>query len=317
MTVQAMLAVLLSPSKLRYDAGRSLTKTKKIKAVLTGGLSIFLACLLFVGVQVFAVFWSSHKMVYASEQSFVYTAPAKMEPITTSIEVPQSAVDNVQIQSVVHAWAKKYQQKASVTILDTASGETLATYQSDKQYTTASIYKLYVAYVASQDIDSGLHDGNQLFLDTYSRFDCITRMIQFSDSPCAERMMNEMGKPYLQTKLNVLGLGGTSMARLTTTTDDAALITKKVSNGEGLSADSAARLQEAMNNQQYRTGLPAGFKNMQVGNKVGFYETGYHDTANVIPKSGHTFTVTVFTENMSSRNIAELAKLLQPIFEKS
>ena len=125
MTVQAMLAVLLSPSKLRYDAGRSLTKTKKIKAVLTGGLSIFLACLLFVGVQVFAVFWSSHKMVYASEQSFVYTAPAKMEPITTSIEVPQSAVDNVQIQSVVHAWAKKYQQKASVTILDTASGETL------------------------------------------------------------------------------------------------------------------------------------------------------------------------------------------------
>ena len=312
-----MLAVLLSPSKIRYDVSRSLTKTKKIKAVLTGGLSIFLACLLFVGVQVFAVFWSSHKMVYASEQSFVYTVPAKVDPITASEEVLQSAVDGVQIQSVVHTWAKKYQQKASVTILDTASGETLASYQSDKQYLTASIYKLYVAYVATQDIDSGLHDGNQIFLGTYNRFDCITRMIQFSDSPCAEKMMNEMGKSYLQTKLNALGLKGTSMAQLTTTTDDAALVTKKISSGEGLSNSGASRLQEAMNNQQYRIGLPAGFKNMQVGDKVGFYETGYHDTANVIPKSGHTFTITVFTENMSSRNITELAKLLQPIFEKS
>ncbi|MEI7631695.1 MAG: serine hydrolase [bacterium] len=316
MTVGNMLTVVLAPSKLRYNANRSLTKTRTIRASLTAFFSVFLACLLFVGVQVFAVIWSSHNMVYASEQSFVFTPITDQNSSATKV-LNTEQVNPVEVQAIVDSWVKKYQQKASVTILDTVSGQVLASSQSDKQYFTASIYKLYVAYVSIQDIDAGLNDGNQLFLNGYTRFDCITRMIQYSDSPCAEKMMNEMGKNTLQSRLTALGLTNTSMASFMTTTADAALVTKKVATGEGLSSLSTKRLQDAMSNQQHRTGLPSGFNNMKVGDKVGFSETDWHDSANVSPKSGHTFTVTVFTENMRSGNIAELARQLQPILEKA
>lgn len=315
MTVGGMLAVVLSPSKIRYDAGRSLTKTKRIRAALTGCFSVFLALLLFVGVQVLAVAYSSRTIVYAAEQSFVYS-PSTFSTNDSDTAI-KSKVDPAQIQNIVDAWMKKYKQKASVTILDTKTGETLASAQSTKQYFTASIYKLYVAYAALQDIDSGKYDGSQEFLNGASRLECITKMVQFSDSPCAENMLNEMGKTALQNRLLLLGLTTTSLPIYMTSSSDAALMTRRVALGEGLSPKSAQVLQTAMARQQHRTGLPAGFTNMQVSNKVGYSEKDWHDTANVASKSGAVFTVSVFTENMRSPNIAELARLLQPLFEKA
>jgi beta-lactamase class A len=317
MTVGGMLAVVLSPSKIRYDAGRSLTKTKRIKAALTGCFSLTLAVLLFVGIQFGAVVFSSRNIVYAEEQSFVYSSSNVQTGVKAEQQANDPAIDAAEVQRVVDAWSKKYQQKASVTILDTKTGKLLASTQETKQYFTASIYKLYVAYTSLQDIDTGKHDGNESFLNGSTRLECITKMIQFSDSPCAEKMMNEMGKTVLQNRLSLLGLTTTSMPRFMTTTADAALMTRKVALGEGLSPKSALLLQTAMSKQQYRTGLPAGFSNMQVADKVGFSEKDWHDTANVTPKNGNVFTVSVFTEKMSSKNIAELARLLQPLFEKA
>ena len=102
-----MLTVVLAPSKLRYDSGRSLSRTRTIQASLTAFFSVFLACLLFIGVQFVAVFWSAHNMVYASEQSFVYIPPVTQP---TESAVSKSEVDPAQIQAVVDAWAIKYQQ---------------------------------------------------------------------------------------------------------------------------------------------------------------------------------------------------------------
>jgi beta-lactamase class A len=310
MTVGGMLAVVLRPSKLRYNATRSLTKTKRIRASLTAFFSMSIAVVLFVAIQLGAVFWTSSHSVYAYEKSYVITS----QPAT--LEANNKKVDPSEIKAVLDAWAKKYSGKASVVITDTQSGDLLANSNADKQYFTASMYKLYVAYLSSQDIDSGVHVASEPFLGTYSRQDCIVRMIQFSDSPCGEKMLNEMGKKQADARLITLGLTSTSMAGFKTTATDAAFVTRKVALGEGLSKDSARNLQEAMSEQMYRDALPTGFKNSKVADKVGFYETGYHDSANVTLKEGRTFTVSILSENMGSRQIAELARTLEPIFIK-
>jgi beta-lactamase class A len=138
-------------------------------------------------------------------------------------------------------------------------------------------------------------------------------MIQFSDSPCAEKMMTELGKQNMQNRLNALGLTDTSMARLQTSTKDASLVTSLVNSGTGLSQQSTSRLRSAMLKQQYRDALPRGFTGFEVGDKVGFYETGYHDTAFVKAPNSNSYIVTIFTDAVRSTSITELSKQLAPL----
>jgi beta-lactamase class A len=314
MTVGSMLAVVLRPSKIRYDATRPLSHTKRIRAALTAGLSVTIAVVLFFAVQFAAILWTSKTKVYAYEQTFIVTPS---QPAITQQQPKQNVLNDTAIQEVVARWSKKYGDRASVTILNTATGETIAAAYQDKQYFTASIYKLYVAYFASQDIDAGLHSETDMFLGAYTRADCIARMIQYSDSPCAEKMLADIGKVQVNQRLTALGATGTSLIRFTTTSHDAALVTRLVAEGTGLKPDSAKRMQDAMAAQVYRDALPKGFKNSQVSDKVGFYDTGYHDSANVTPAGGPTVTVSVLSENMGSRQITELAQLLEPVLVKN
>ncbi len=310
MTVGRMLAVVLRPSKMRYSADRSLTKTRAYKASLTGVLSVSLAVVFFVATQLVAVFVSRKSVVFATEQTYFVSASAG-----TNVQ-PYTVVDADKLQAVVSAWAKKYSGHVSVTV-QASGGAVLASSDQQKQYFTASIYKLYVAYLASQDIDAGLHSQADLFLSTYTRGDCITRMVQLSDSPCAEKMMAELGKQNMQNRLQALGLTDTSMARLHTSTKDASLVTGLISNGTGLSQQSADRLRSAMLQQQHRNALPAGFAGYQVGNKVGFHDTGYNDTGFVNVPNSATFIVTIFTDGVRSNSITELSKLLAPLLKNS
>jgi len=311
MTVGGMLAVVLKPSKMRYSADRSLTKTRVYRASLTGVLSISLAVFFFMATQVAAVFISRSNVVYANEQTLVVAAP---QFTATTSNTSKATVDAAKIQATVSAWAKKYNGHVSVTIASN-DGKLLAESDQQKQYFTASIYKLYVAYLGSQDIDAGLHSASDPYLGQYTRGDCLTRMIQFSDSPCAEKMMAELGKQTMQTRLEALGVTDTSMARLSTSTKDAALVTRLVNNGQGLSEQSTNRLRTAMLQQQYRDALPKGFVGFEVGDKVGFYETGYHDSAFVKAPNSDSFIVTVFTDSVRSTTIIELSKQLAPLLK--
>lgn len=307
MRLLALLTVVVRPSRMRYNADRSLAKTRVYRASLTGVLSVSLAVFFFMATQVAAVFVSRNNVVFANEQTLVVPAS------TTSI-APLTDADAVKVQAVVTAWAKKYNGHVSVTI-QTSDGKTLASSDQQRQYFTASIYKLYVAYLASQDIDKGLHAADEKYLNTFTRGDCLTRMIQFSDSPCAEKMMTELGKQNMQTRLQALGLTDTSMARLQTSTKDASIVTGLINKGDGLSPQSTERLRSAMLQQQYRDALPKGFAGFEVGDKVGFYEVGYHDTAFVKAPNSNSYIVTIFTDAVRSTTITELSKQLAPLLK--
>lgn len=309
MRLLALLTVVVRPSRMRYNADRSLAKTRVYKASLTGVLSVSLAVFFFMATQVAAVFVSRNNVVFANEQTLVV-------PVNATVSTQKAAVDAAKLQEVVTTWAKKYNGHVSVTI-QTSDGKTLASSDQQRQYFTASIYKLYVAYLASQDIDAGIHATSEIFLNTYTRADCLTRMIQFSDSPCAEKMMAELGKQNMQNRLNALGLTDTSMARLQTSTKDASLVTGLINKGTGLSQASANRLRTAMLQQQYRDALPKGFSGFEVGDKVGFYEVGYHDTAFVKAPNSDSYIVTIFTDAVRSSTITELSQKLAPLLQNS
>ncbi len=131
--------------------------------------------------------------------------------------------DKAEIKKVLSDWAQTAGGTYGVTIADT-NGEILAQKNSDKQFFTASIYKLYVAYIGYQKIDDGTYELSEPYLSGWTRGKCLDQMIRTSHSPCAEKLWNELGKEALTAKLKTYGIENTSMTGLTTSSGDAAII---------------------------------------------------------------------------------------------
>jgi len=212
------------------------------------------------------------------------------------------------LQPVIDEWAGATSGTASVYITD-AKGNELASLNPDQQYFTASIYKLYVAYVGYQKIDNGTHKLSEPYLNGKTRGQCLDAMIRDSDSPCGEKMMAEFGQQALTTAMNDLGLKNTSLVGLTTSAKDAAIILQKIQNKKALSEQSKSSFLDSMKTQdsRYRRGLPSGFSEFTVFNKVGWNLTKeWHDTAIVQLPEDRVVVVSVLTENVGFRNIASL-----------
>lgn len=257
---------------------------------------------------------------------FLYKNKTKQQPFTETnnqsttesptsepempVELPGPTVDSEKIETTLNNWYKVQTGTASVTIMD-ENGEIIAEVNGRKTYFTASIYKLYVAYIGYQKIDDGTYSLTEPYLNGWSRGKCLDEMIRTSHSPCAEKMWNELGKENLTSQLKTYGLKDTSMTGLVTSSRDAAIILARIHRTEGLSAKSAKSLLDSMLNQIYRDALPAGVPKAKVYDKVGFNgQLEYHDTGIIRFNDKQTMIVSVLTSSVGSRNIKDLAARL-------
>jgi beta-lactamase class A len=257
---------------------------------------------------------------------FILSTISDPEPIkTTEITTPEvreepvvelETFDSQAIQKTVDDWAMEVGGITSVIITD-YEGDVLAQKDSDKQYFAASIYKLYVAYAGYQQIDDGEVDPQEIYINGNTRIQCLDLMIRDSDSPCAEKLWNELGREELTRQLEGYGILNTSMSAITTSAKDAALLLSRIESGEGLSEASRLAFLDSMKTQEtlYRRGLPSGFSDsVTVYNKVGWNELKeWHDAAIVEFSDGRKLIVSVFTENVGISNVSELAARLEKV----
>lgn len=236
----------------------------------------------------------------------------KQEVIQAKPEVaPPPQLPN--LQPVVDSWISSHPGTYSVAITDT-SGKSLAETNGNQHFDTASLYKLFVAYVGYQKIDDGTYKLDQPYLGSKTREQCLDAMIRDSDSPCGEQMWNELGKQKVTDTMKSYGLSNTSLTGLQTTANDVVIILKMIANGEGLSKDSQRRYLDSMKTQdaKYRRGLPSGFKALTVYNKVGWrLDVEWHDAAIVELPSGRRVVVAVLTSSVGYQNIAGLGQALE------
>lgn len=236
---------------------------------------------------------------------------------------PQSSVPDVnvvtdfkseELQKVLDKWANSQSGKTSVVIAD-QSGSILAAKDADQVFFAASIYKLYVAYEGYRQIDERTVDSGEVYLEGLTRGECLDKMIRESYSPCAEKLKDELGALQLTNKLKTYGILNTSMTEVSTTAADAVKILSIIENGDELSKESRAKYLESMRTQEalYRSGLPKGFSAAAtVYDKVGWDEyKEWHDASIVVLPDGRTLIVSVFTENVGSRNVAKLGTLIE------
>jgi beta-lactamase class A len=273
-------------------------------------IAIIVAAVLLVAVILIGAFW------YFFRSTAEAPAPQETTPVVVEEEVTKekpSVPELPNLQPTVDSWAATTGGTVSVKITDT-NGKVLATYNADKTYFTASIYKLYVAYVGYQKIDDGTYSLNDPYLSGYTRGECLDAMIRDSNSACGEKMWAELGKSAITEKMKSYGLKNTSLTGLQTTSEDAAVILANIANGKDLKPASQKAYLDSMKIQDalYRRGLPAGFKKLTVYNKVGWNLTQeWHDTAIVQTKNGQKLIVSVFTNGAGYKSITALGAKIE------
>lgn len=191
-----------------------------------------------------------------------------------------------------------------------------ATHNATQQFTTASTYKLFVAYGTLRKVDAGKWKWTDANISSGRNLaTCFDDMIVKSDNACAEALLKKLGYSELTKDINALGLNSSGFVAgdtpHTTAADLGLLLSKLQSGTLPIKSESRSRLLEAMKRNVYRQGIPAGASG-QTADKVGFLWGLLHDAAIVYSPKG-TYVLVIMTDGSSWANIAELTKKIEAL----
>lgn len=284
--------------------------SKKSQVILAIILICSLACVGAVSWWVYRNTEVKQPIIETPEQ---ITNPA---PVVEKVVEEPAVFDTEKLQVAIDDWSSGLdsEDSASVVLMDEDSN-VVASYNPDQEYFTASIYKLFVAYEGYRAVDNGQFELNETYLGGSTRAECLDLMIRESDSPCAEKMWNELGKEEITDKIIDYGIKNTSLVGLSTTALDSALITSRIMRGEGLSEPSKLAFHESMKTQIFRDTLNKGFStDITVYNKIGFnQQVEYHDVGFIELQDGRRLVVSVLTSGVGTKKIVELATELEQV----
>lgn len=212
----------------------------------------------------------------------------------------------VDLQPTLDSWITAHPGDYGISIYDPANEQVIAEHQPQDQYFTASIYKLYVVYLALQDLQAGLTQPDEDFQGGRTRLECLTEAIRTSDSPCAEKLALEIGYQNINQRLSEYGLTGTSFPGFVTSAADAVLVLKRLQANLDLNAANDEILMKALTAQVYRDkGLPKLTPEGAYSVKTGFQGNEiWHDTGILTLPNGREYIVSYLSNNAGSASTA-------------
>ncbi|MCL2037723.1 serine hydrolase [Candidatus Saccharibacteria bacterium] len=233
--------------------------------------------------------------------------PAKIAELNTQLGLPKKAnpSDTPKTDAV------------SVALIDLSDKDRgRVNYNGDMEFTAASTYKLYVAYLMINAVETGKTKWTS-GLNGTSLDQCFQIMILNSDNACPEAYLSQVGFSKANAQIHALGLSDRTQVvayDMLTTANDLALFLQKLYKGELMNADNQAKLIDVMKRQIYRQGISAGIlarnkttgQTDSVANKVGFMNSLLHDAGIVYSEKGN-YVLAIMTNGESWPFIAQLS----------
>ena len=201
-------------------------------------------------------------------------------------------------------------------VLKSFDGSVDANFNPDRQFTSASVYKLYVAYVVYGKVSDGT-----LAMDTATGngndvAGCLHIMIVRSDNACAIALGDMVGWDASNGTLQAKGLNSTSMAKgnQLTTPRDAASYLLQLQNGTLMAGGHRDALLDKMSHNIYRYAIPAGSAGGSA-NKLGAAGAFNHDVAIVYHPRG-AYVLSVFSQGSNHYRIRDLAREISNVMSQ-
>jgi len=242
-------------------------------------------------------------------------AVGRVVPATMAYTRSYSATD-AGLNALMEHFAQSHPGTYGISLIELSGSRRHANYKGDTQFTTASTYKLFVAYSALLRVESGAWNWSDQIAGGRNLTQCFDDMIVKSDNPCAEAMLKKIGFQAITNEARAIGATKTSFLGsdgVKSTAQDEALLLSLLHSGQILAQQSSRDVwTNALKRNVYRKGVPAGVPGISVANKVGFLDALLHDAAIVYSPSG-TYVLVVLTNGSSWANIATLASQLEAL----
>jgi len=248
----------------------------------------------------------------ASDKATALTAPVAPRITYTRSYSPT----DVGLSALMQQYAQDHPGVYGVSMIELSGKSRRASYNDTKSFTTASTYKLFVAYSTLRRIEDGSwHWTDQITVDRNLSV-CFDDMIVKSDNACATAMLTKVGFSNITNEARAIGCTSTSFLGkdgIKTTSADLALFLAQLQTGQILSQQSSRdRLLSDMKRNVYRQGIPAGLGGSVVADKVGFMDGLLHDASIVYSPNG-TYVLVIMTDGSSWATIADFARQIEAL----
>jgi hypothetical protein len=245
--------------------------------------------------------------------------PPKVSLPAVATVPPETPDKSIQIQAILDSWAKNHSsQQWSVVVKGLGADTSNASIIANNSFNTASIYKLFLMYPLFQSYTLDSLSSSYINVDgrgSVSLKNCVELMIKNSDNPCGEAVGRRLGWARATTLLRNLGLKSTNLnnpSGITTTAADTALFLEKLYGGKALNTQNQQYVLSLMQQQKYRSGIPAGCPGCIVSDKTGDAGFVRHDAA-IVQYSGGAYVLSIFTNGASYAQIAQLTRQIQAV----
>lgn len=211
------------------------------------------------------------------------------------------------LSALLENYARDHKGTFGISLAELSGKKRRASYNGDKQFVTASTYKLFVAYSVLKRVEAGKMDWG-------ANEACFNKMISLSDNPCSEKFLHGIGLSEVTKDAKSMGLDNSTFMKSGgpfTTANDLALFLGFLESGTSLSGQSRDRLLSAMHGNVFRQGIPAG-TSAAVADKVGFLNGLLHDAAIVYSPSG-TYVLAIMTDGSSWGAIADITRQIETL----
>jgi beta-lactamase class A len=241
---------------------------------------------------------------------------AVTKSVAPTVEYTRSySATDTGMSALLKNYAESHPGTFGVSLIELSGKHRRASYQDDKSFTTASTYKLFVAYSALKRVEEGSWQWSDQIQGGRNLEKCFDDMIVRSDNACAEAMLQKISYKSITSEIQALGLKNTTFLKgdtPLTTAGDLSLFNAMLQSGQILTQQASRdRLLGAMKRNIYRQGIPAGTSS-QAADKVGFLDGLLHDAAIVYSPTG-PYVLTIMTDGSSWATIADLTRQIESL----
>lgn len=226
---------------------------------------------------------------------------------------------DVGLSALLQQYSTDHPGTFGVSMIELSGKGRRASYNETKSFTTASTYKLFVAYSTLKRVEDGVWHWADQITGGRDLSTCFDDMIVKSDNACAAALLAKVGYTNITKEAHAIGCVNTSFLgkdNIKTTSADLALFLAELQTGQMLTQQSSRdRLIGAMKRNIYRQGIPAGLSGSTVADKVGFMGGLFHDASIVYSPTG-TYVLVIMTDGSNWSTIADFASQIEALRAK-
>ena len=245
--------------------------------------------------------------------------------LVSVIPTPAFAQPSKSLEAAIAATIASLEGNYTVSVRELAKEPRIADIDGDLAIEPASVIKLFFAWAALRERDSGRLDLEELMPSGESWISCIRLMISVSDNDCSADIRTALGNERLNALFADWGFASTRIllddnggyAGKTTTANDVTRLLVRLENGTLLSPESTEYFHRLLQRQVWRTRIPSGVPDgVAVENKSGeFWVSGgwTQSDAGIVRGEDTTYVITVFGRNDATK--AGVAAISQTVYE--